>query len=129
MGVCGACGLGCDSAGWEWECGSARVCTTFSLLFSPCENTVSPSSCRFTPSIYRLYIPEAPLGQSINNEGMLTTDIARMYHSIATLTPMTGCVLVTLAGSNPYNQVVSRQFSRRTSCPVLVPQSHPLPTA
>lgn len=48
-----------------------------------------------TPSIYT---PDLPLGQRISNEGMPTTDIARVYHSSITLTPQ-GNFLV--AGSNP----------------------------
>ncbi|EIM88141.1 glyoxal oxidase precursor [Stereum hirsutum FP-91666 SS1] len=48
-----------------------------------------------TPSIYT---PDLPLGQRISNEGMPTTDIARVYHSSVTLTPQ-GNFLV--AGSNP----------------------------
>ncbi|KAJ7499857.1 glyoxal oxidase N-terminus-domain-containing protein [Mycena latifolia] len=48
-----------------------------------------------TPS---LYDPSAPLGHRISNKGLPTTDIARMYHSSASLTP-SGNIL--LAGSNP----------------------------
>lgn len=39
---------------------------------------------RFTPSIYTV---DAPLGQRISNKGMPTTDIPRVYHSVASLTP------------------------------------------
>ena len=39
---------------------------------------------RFTPSIYS---PDAPLGMRISNKDMPTTDIARVYHSVASLTP------------------------------------------
>ncbi|KAI0316193.1 glyoxal oxidase precursor [Amylostereum chailletii] len=52
-----------------------------------------------TPS---LYTPTLPLGQRISNEGMPTTDIARLYHSSVTLTPQ-GNFLI--AGSNPNNNV------------------------
>ncbi|TFK33493.1 glyoxal oxidase precursor, partial [Crucibulum laeve] len=48
-----------------------------------------------TPS---LYTPDDPLGKRISNKGMPTTEIARLYHSSVTLTPM-GNIL--LAGSNP----------------------------
>ncbi|TFK34118.1 glyoxal oxidase precursor [Crucibulum laeve] len=54
-----------------------------------------------TPSIYT---PDAPLGKRISNSGMPTTNIARMYHSIASLTPM-GNIL--LAGSNPNANVTN----------------------
>ncbi|EJF63628.1 glyoxal oxidase precursor [Dichomitus squalens LYAD-421 SS1] len=47
-----------------------------------------------------LYTPSAPLGQRFSNEGMLSSGIARVYHSSITLTPQ-GNFLV--AGSNPNN--------------------------
>ncbi|PPQ85496.1 hypothetical protein CVT25_006576 [Psilocybe cyanescens] len=55
----------------------------------------------FTPSLYN---PNAPLGRRISNAGLPTTDIARMYHSTATLTP-SGNIMI--AGSNPNAQVVN----------------------
>ncbi|KAF9474411.1 copper radical oxidase [Pholiota conissans] len=55
----------------------------------------------FTPS---LYSPDLPLGQRISNKQMPTTDIARVYHSTASLTP-NGNILI--AGSNPNGQVVN----------------------
>ncbi|KAF9449103.1 copper radical oxidase [Macrolepiota fuliginosa MF-IS2] len=55
----------------------------------------------FTPS---LYTPDAPLGQRISNREMPTTDIPRMYHSTATLTPQ-GNILV--GGSNPNPTIVN----------------------
>jgi len=45
-----------------------------------------------------LYDPNAPLGQRFSREGLPTTNIPRMYHSTATLTPA-GNLLI--AGSNP----------------------------
>ncbi|KAL0953560.1 hypothetical protein HGRIS_004780 [Hohenbuehelia grisea] len=48
-----------------------------------------------TPS---LYTPSLPLGRRISNQGMPTSDIARVYHSSVTLTPQ-GNFLI--AGSNP----------------------------
>ncbi|KDR68319.1 hypothetical protein GALMADRAFT_231487 [Galerina marginata CBS 339.88] len=54
-----------------------------------------------TPS---LYTPSAALGKRISNQGLPTSNIARMYHSVATLTP-SGNVL--LAGSNPNGNVVN----------------------
>ncbi|KAJ7588942.1 glyoxal oxidase N-terminus-domain-containing protein [Mycena floridula] len=58
----------------------------------PTSNSDHPA---FTPS---LYDPGAPLGQRFSNKDMPTTDIARVYHSVATLTP-NGNIFV--AGSNP----------------------------
>ena len=49
----------------------------------------------FTPSIYN---PNAPLGSRFSNSGMPTSSIARLYHSVASLTP-NGNVMI--AGSNP----------------------------
>ncbi|KAH9480911.1 Aldehyde oxidase GLOX [Psilocybe cubensis] len=54
-----------------------------------------------TPSLYN---PNAPLGKRISNAGLPTTNIPRMYHSVASLTP-SGNVL--LAGSNPNAEVVN----------------------
>ncbi|KAI9606606.1 hypothetical protein H4Q26_006142 [Puccinia striiformis f. sp. tritici PST-130] len=44
-------------------------------------NAENPS---FTPV---LYDPQAPLGQRFSSKGLPTTNIARLYHSVATLTP------------------------------------------
>jgi hypothetical protein len=45
-----------------------------------------------------LYDPQAPVGQRFSSAGMPTSRIARMYHSVATLTPK-GDIMI--AGSNP----------------------------
>ena len=45
-----------------------------------------------------LYDPRAPVGQRFSSEGMPTSNIPRMYHSVATLTP-NGDIMI--AGSNP----------------------------
>ncbi|KAG9226218.1 hypothetical protein CCMSSC00406_0005129 [Pleurotus cornucopiae] len=50
---------------------------------------------RFTPV---LYDPRAPKGERFSTEGLPTSDIPRLYHSVATLTP-DGSVMI--AGSNP----------------------------
>jgi len=55
----------------------------------------------FTPEIYT---PSAPLGQRISNKGLPTSSIARLYHSVTSLTPQ-GNILI--AGSNPNGQVVN----------------------
>ncbi|KZV71831.1 copper radical oxidase [Peniophora sp. CONT] len=49
----------------------------------------------FTPVLYH---PNAPAGSRFDGAGMPTSDIPRLYHSIATLTPK-GDVMI--AGSNP----------------------------
>ncbi|OJT08667.1 hypothetical protein TRAPUB_393 [Trametes pubescens] len=49
----------------------------------------------FTPV---LYSPSGPAGQRFSTAGMPTSDIPRLYHSVATLTPQ-GDIMV--AGSNP----------------------------
>ncbi|THU84473.1 hypothetical protein K435DRAFT_687429 [Dendrothele bispora CBS 962.96] len=53
----------------------------------------------FTPS---LYDPLAAPGKRFTQEGLPTSDIARMYHSTATLTPNAS---ILLAGSNPNTDV------------------------
>ncbi|KAF9467903.1 copper radical oxidase [Collybia nuda] len=55
----------------------------------------------FTPV---LYSPDAPLGSRFSKEGMPTTDIARLYHSVVTLTP-SGNIFI--AGSNPNDGIVN----------------------
>ena len=45
-----------------------------------------------------LYDPQAPVGQRFSSEGLPTSGIPRMYHSVATLTP-NGDIMI--AGSNP----------------------------
>ncbi|KAF7316242.1 hypothetical protein MIND_00142800 [Mycena indigotica] len=49
-----------------------------------------------------LYSPDAAVGKRMSQEGLPTTNIARMYHSTASLTPQ-GNIL--LAGSNPNDNV------------------------
>ena len=53
----------------------------------------------FTPEIYT---PDAKLGQRFSQQGMPTSNVARMYHSTVTLTPH-GNFLV--AGSNPNSEL------------------------
>ncbi|KAJ7600062.1 glyoxal oxidase precursor [Mycena floridula] len=58
-----------------------------------------------------LYTPSAPLAHRFSNKEMPTTDIARLYHSTASLTPM-GNIL--LAGSNPNGNInMTVQFKRK----------------
>ncbi|KAH9444578.1 hypothetical protein Pst134EB_024840 [Puccinia striiformis f. sp. tritici] len=64
-------------------------------------NAENPS---FTPV---LYDPQAPLGQRFSSKGLPTTNIARLYHSVATLTPSG---LVMLAGSNPNPDVTTTNY-------------------
>lgn len=49
----------------------------------------------FTPV---LYDPLAPIGKRFSSDGMPTSDIPRLYHSVASLTP-NGSIII--AGSNP----------------------------
>ncbi|KAF7325762.1 hypothetical protein MKEN_00426700 [Mycena kentingensis (nom. inval.)] len=49
----------------------------------------------FTPILYN---PSAPLGRRMTQQGLPTSNIARMYHATATLTPQGN---IMLAGSNP----------------------------
>jgi hypothetical protein len=52
-----------------------------------------PYAYRFKPV---LYTPSAPLGRRFSNQGMPSSEIARMYHSTATLTPNGWVVLLLL---------------------------------
>ncbi|KXN80836.1 hypothetical protein AN958_07199 [Leucoagaricus sp. SymC.cos] len=67
----------------------------------PVGNNSNADHPAFTPSIYT---PDAPLGKRISNQGMPTTDIARLYHSSVTLTQKGNLMI---AGSNPNNFVVN----------------------
>jgi len=67
----------------------------------PIGNFSNADNPAFTPS---LYTPDAPLGKRISNEGMPTTDIARIYHSTVTLT-QSGNLMI--AGSNPNGRVIN----------------------
>ncbi|PFH54121.1 copper radical oxidase [Amanita thiersii Skay4041] len=49
----------------------------------------------FTPLLYR---PNAPSGERFSRQGLIASNIPRMYHSVATLTP-NGQIMI--AGSNP----------------------------
>jgi hypothetical protein len=51
-----------------------------------------------------LYTPSAPLGRRFSNQGMPSSEIARLYHSTVTLTP-NGNVFI--AGSNPNGGLVN----------------------
>ncbi|THU84079.1 hypothetical protein K435DRAFT_971328 [Dendrothele bispora CBS 962.96] len=62
---------------------------------SDCDNPV------FNPV---LYDPSAPLGERFTEDGLPVSDVARMYHSTATMTP-NGTIL--LAGSNPNDDVTT----------------------
>ncbi|KAF4617447.1 hypothetical protein D9613_006409 [Agrocybe pediades] len=73
----------------------------FDTVKDPIGNQSNADHPVFTPS---LYTPSAPLGKRISNKGMPTTNIARLYHSTASLTPL-GNILI--AGSNPNGEVVN----------------------
>ncbi|KAK7440787.1 hypothetical protein VKT23_016864 [Stygiomarasmius scandens] len=49
-----------------------------------------------------LYDPRAPAGQRFTQDGLPTSEIARMYHSTATLTPNAS---ILIAGSNPNDDI------------------------
>ncbi|KAJ7823986.1 glyoxal oxidase N-terminus-domain-containing protein [Mycena olivaceomarginata] len=79
-----------------------------------------------------LYTPSAPLGPPLQHqEGLPTTDIARMYHSSVTLTPQ-GNIL--LAGNNPNGNITfippgqpgfSSEFRVQTLDPPFFNQARP----
>ncbi|QRV74664.1 glyoxal oxidase [Ceratobasidium sp. AG-Ba] len=61
---------------------------------------------------------QAQPGQRFSNAGLPTSDIARMYHSVATLTPK-GTVLI--AGSNPNDNVETRMYPTEFRAEILSP--------
>ncbi|KAJ7595106.1 glyoxal oxidase N-terminus-domain-containing protein [Mycena floridula] len=73
----------------------------FGSVRDPVGNQSNSDHPAFTPT---LYTPSAPLGKRFSNKEMPTTDIARLYHSSATLTPQGN---IFLAGSNPNGNVVN----------------------
>ncbi|KXN92579.1 hypothetical protein AN958_04789 [Leucoagaricus sp. SymC.cos] len=81
--------------------GSLTGYAALGTVKDPIGNNSNADHPAFTPSIYS---PDAPLGKRISNEGMPTTDIARVYHSSVTLTQK-GNIMI--AGSNPNVQVVN----------------------
>ncbi|KAG9074290.1 hypothetical protein FRC06_010794, partial [Ceratobasidium sp. 370] len=74
-----------------------------------------------------LYDPDAPAGKRFSSAGMPTSDIARMYHSVATLTPK-GTVMI--AGSNPNLDVETRKYPTEFRVEMLFPNymSKPRPS-
>ncbi|KAF8595713.1 hypothetical protein BDV93DRAFT_528472 [Ceratobasidium sp. AG-I] len=74
-----------------------------------------------------LYDPEAPAGKRFSSEGLPTSNIARMYHSVATLLP-SGAVMI--AGSNPNENVETRTFGTEFRTEMLFPDymSKPRPS-
>ncbi|KAG8791039.1 hypothetical protein FRC12_010290 [Ceratobasidium sp. 428] len=69
----------------------------------------------FTPV---LYDPDAPAGSRFSSEGMPTSNIPRMYHSVATLLP-DGRVMI--AGSNPNLDVEERKYKTEYQVEYLSP--------
>lgn len=74
-----------------------------------------------------LYDPDAPAGKRFSSEGLPTSNIPRMYHSVATLLP-DGRVMI--AGSNPNEDVTERPYGTEFRVEMLYPDylSKPRPT-
>ncbi|KAF8578124.1 copper radical oxidase [Ramaria rubella] len=73
------------------------------------------------------YKPDAPVGQRFSQDGVPTSDIARMYHSSATLTP-NGTIM--LVGSNPNTDVSTIKYATEYRVEWLTPSylERPRPT-
>ncbi|KAJ7892811.1 glyoxal oxidase N-terminus-domain-containing protein [Mycena olivaceomarginata] len=93
--------------------------------------TFGPSNAANPIGTPVLYTPSAPLGRRFSQEGLPTTDIARMYHSSVTLTPQ-GNIL--LAGNNPNGNITfippgqpgfSSEFRVQTLDPPFFNQARP----
>ncbi|ELU36632.1 copper radical oxidase [Rhizoctonia solani AG-1 IA] len=65
-----------------------------------------------------LYDPDAPAGKRFSREGLPTSNIPRMYHSVATLLP-SGAIFV--AGSNPNEDVTERTYGTEYRTEILYP--------
>jgi hypothetical protein len=74
-----------------------------------------------------LYDPTAPAGSRFSQADLPTSSIARLYHSVATLTP-NGTIM--LAGSNPNDDVSTVKFATEYRVEWLTPSylSQPRPT-
>ncbi|CAE7126179.1 unnamed protein product [Rhizoctonia solani] len=65
-----------------------------------------------------LYDPDAPVGRRFSRNGLPTSNIARMYHSVATLLP-SGAVFI--SGSNPNEDVTDRTYGTDYRTEILYP--------
>jgi hypothetical protein len=83
-------------------------CKTGVAGYGNVANQVGQSNCdnpAFTPS---LYTPTAAAGSRFSNTGMPTSSIARLYHSVSTVTPNGG---IMITGSNPNADVSTVKYA------------------
>jgi hypothetical protein len=88
-------------------------CSKFQELLSPDSSTqvgdlIGQSNADNPAFQAVIYNPTAPVGYRFSQNDLPTSNIARMYHSVASLTP-NGTIM--LAGSNPNTQVSTIKFA------------------
>ncbi|KAJ7093924.1 glyoxal oxidase N-terminus-domain-containing protein, partial [Mycena belliarum] len=69
----------------------------------------------FTPL---LYDPAAPVGSRFSRAGLATSNIARLYHSVATMLP-SGAIMI--AGSNPNDDTTTKPYASEYRVEYLYP--------
>ncbi|KAJ7291038.1 glyoxal oxidase N-terminus-domain-containing protein [Mycena rebaudengoi] len=91
------------------------------------QNRLGDSNCDHPTYTPLLYDPDAPVGQRFSRAGLPTSNIARLYHSVATLLP-SGAILI--GGSNPNDDVSAKQWPSEYRVEYLKPpyMSKPRPT-
>ncbi|KAJ7057175.1 glyoxal oxidase N-terminus-domain-containing protein [Mycena amicta] len=102
-------------------------CRTGTAGYDNLQNRVGNSNADnpvFTPL---LYDPSAPLGQRFSRDGLPTSNIPRMYHSVATLLP-SGAIMI--GGSNPNDDVSTAKYVSEYRVEYLYPSymTKPRPT-
>ncbi|KAJ7846109.1 glyoxal oxidase N-terminus-domain-containing protein [Mycena olivaceomarginata] len=93
-------------------------CRTGTAGYDNLQNRIGHSNAdhpTFTPL---LYDPSAPVGSRITRDGLPTSNIARMYHSVATLLP-SGAIMI--GGSNPNDDTSTQRYASEYRVEYLYP--------
>ncbi|KAJ7905128.1 glyoxal oxidase N-terminus-domain-containing protein [Mycena leptocephala] len=102
-------------------------CRTGTAGYDNLQNRIGNSNAdhpNYTPI---LYDPSAPVGSRFSQDGLPTSNIPRMYHSVATLLP-SGAIMI--GGSNPNDDVSSMTYVSEYRVEYLYPSymTKPRPT-
>ncbi|KAF7342070.1 putative fungistatic metabolite [Mycena venus] len=93
-------------------------CRTGTAGYGNLQNRIGNSNAdhpTFTPL---LYDPSAPTGSRFTRDGLPTSNIPRMYHSVATLLP-SGAIMI--GGSNPNDDVSTQRYASEYRVEYLYP--------
>ncbi|KAJ7662113.1 glyoxal oxidase N-terminus-domain-containing protein [Mycena polygramma] len=93
-------------------------CKTGTAGYDSLQNRIGNSNAdhpNFTPL---LYDPSAPVGSRFSRDGLPTSSIARMYHSVATMLP-SGAIMI--GGSNPNDDVSTARYASEYRVEYLYP--------